>query len=115
MRKISDFEDKERRQISSEVDALASEYDTDKYDGVSMGVRGLKNDMGLCGQCKDLLFTKTQYGTQYAKCTEWKKNLNGVDLVVECTAFRRRGEMSLYDMKDIAIIIETPKRKIGII
>jgi len=113
MKKLSDLPKEEKEAISREIDVLASQYSTDFWDGEVPF--GRKIEMGLCSTCKDLRYTKTQYGTVYAQCERWDKILNGIDLVVECTAFKRQGEMSLYDMKEIAVLIDVEKRKIGIV
>ena len=112
MKKLSDLSKKEKSKISDEIDALGSKYTAGKYSGE---FSGSKVEMGLCSTCKELLFTKTQYGNTYAMCERWDKTLNGIDLVVRCGAFRKRGEMSLYDMKDIAVLIDVQQRKIGMI
>ena len=112
MKKLSDLPQEEKHKISSEIDALSSKY-TDPYEGEVL--QGVNIEMGLCSSCKELLFTKTQYGTFYARCEQWDKRLNGIDLVVECTGYRKRGEMTLFEMKDLAVLIDPPKRKIGIV
>ena len=112
MKTLSDLSKEEKTKVSKEIDAYATRF----HDRCDDEVRsGRVIEMGLCSTCKELLFTRTQYGTTYAQCERWDKQLNGLDLVVECTAFKRHGEMSLYDMKDIAILIDVEKRKIGIV
>jgi len=112
MKKLSNLPDDERRTLSDEIDSLGNQYPIAGYD-TAFG--GFKIEMGLCTNCCQLLFSKSQYGTIYARCEKWEKQLNGVDLIQECTGFARRGEMSLWDMKQIAVLIDVEKRKIGIV
>ena len=112
MKKLSSLPKEVKTTVSREIDANASIFQ-DRFDEDVRSGRVI--NMGLCSTCKELVFTRTQYGTTYAKCGEWRKQLNGVDLVVECTSFKRHGEMSLYDMKDIAVLIDVEKHKIGLV
>jgi len=112
MKRLSDLEKDERQRISHEIDSIATQYPVSSY---SAEFGGLKIDLGLCTSCTQLLYTKTEYGTTYAFCEKWECRLNGIDLVEECTGFEKNGVMSLWDMKEIAILIDVEKRKIGIV
>ena len=111
MKKLSDLGEDERTKISNEIDSLSRQYSVNSHYDFG----GIKIDMGLCTSCAQLLYTKTEYGTTFAFCDRWGSRLNGVDLVSECTGFSRNGGMSLWDMKEIAVLIDIPKRKIGIV
>lgn len=67
---------------------------------------------GLCSTCHTLKAARTQYGRTRAKCYEFDVNLYGIDPVIECTAYIRRGEMTLNHMKEIATLIDL-KRPMG--
>ena len=112
MKKLSNLPDDERRTLSDEIDSIGNQYPVNNFDAEFGGV---KVEMGLCTTCEHLLFSKTQYGTVHSRCDKWEKLLNGVDLIRECTGFSRKGEMSLWDMKQIAVLIDVEKRKIGIV
>lgn len=79
-----------------------SRYDKDLY--------------GICFDCKNLRTFRTKYGKVYAKCYEFDERLNSKDPVEECSCYSRRGEMNLYDMKEMALIIDnTKKQQVGFI
>jgi len=111
VKKLNEYNKKEKQRITSEIEAHATIFEIDEYDSTTSG--DVIIDLGLCSKCKDLLCTQTEYGTIYAQCRIWEKMLNTSNRVKHCTRFRRRGQMSLYDMQDIATIININKREIG--
>ena len=96
---------------------------------VNMGLRNLKleddsyisgngikfhgDDFGICSDCKYLYAAKTEYGTSIGKCFEMNIMLRGIDNIKECTMYGKKGSMSLDDMKEIAIIIDVNKSRVG--
>jgi len=72
-----------------------------------------RKNFGICYDCRSLMAYQTQYGRSYGKCFQFDKEMNGNDPVVKCTYYDKKGMLSLDDMKEIAIIIEVDKRKVG--
>ena len=107
MKKLSQFKDDEKRAIKDEIDAHAAVIEVDGYS--------TETNLGLCSNCKQLTCTSTEYGTTYAKCSEWEIRLNISNRIKHCNKFRQRGQMDLYEMKDIAIIIDVNKKEIGLL
>ena len=71
-------------------------------------------DFGLCNDCNASVFRMTEFGkydalcvTHHAKCIR-----SHVDKITICTNFSQKGVMSLWDMKEIAWLIEA-KRTVG--
>ena len=64
-----------------------------------------------CKDCIFLNYTETQYGQKFVSCNELSVKLNGIDPVIKCTSYKKRGEMELWEMKDIAIYIDDREKK----
>lgn len=75
---------------------------------------GLKEMIGLCSDCNNLEYCKTEFGNVHAKCEYFEIRLTGRNRIKECNKYSKRGTMSLRDAMDLAWIIdnETPN-KIG--
>lgn len=71
--------------------------------------------LGLCGQCSHLMACQTQYGKIYARCEEFKFVINGIDPITSCTLFFEHGQLSLYDMREMATYIVLKGHQIGFI
>lgn len=66
-------------------------------------------EYGLCADCANFTVTKTEFRTIRAACNAYHRQLmglNSVHQVIECTEYVKKGQMSLYDMQNIAILIE---------
>lgn len=76
----------------------------------------LKQLIGLCATCVNCHYKKTQLMDEQFLCErlEWKQTkLNTSDPVIECSAYTRRGQMTLWDMKEMATLVDPPKRQPG--
>lgn len=72
----------------------------------------LKDRLGICCDCSLLDFTRSEFGRVFAKCSKKKMRLEGKDRIVECTSYWQKGQMDLYEMYDIATLIEISKIEI---
>ncbi len=113
MQKYQDLNDRERRKFNSEIDGRASIISGDSY---IVPKNKLNWDMlGLCKDCKHLEAAKTEFGSMFARCSEFECTLRSGDKVVECTNYQKRNLLSLDDMKDLAVILDPNKKKAGFI
>jgi hypothetical protein len=113
---LDDLKSGERRKIDKEIDSGARRLGVeDDWDGFRQKDVFSKEDFGICYDCKELRACRTRYGKVLAKCYEFDITMNGTDPIMECSCYKRRGEMTLFEMKDMAIIIETNKRQAGFI
>ena len=111
-----DLESKEAEIYNKEVDlAVARLTGSDDWDGSGRGSKLYRKELGICNGCKNLRAAVTRHDKLYAYCETFEKSLNGYDEVVECTAYNARGSLSLWDMKDMAYVIEAEKRKAGFV
>ena len=113
LKKLSDFEDGEQRRISEGIEAVASSlgHDTWEANDPTYKYSELEELLGICASCKSLECCSTEFGRVFAKCGYMNIRLHGKDKMVECTNLSPRGQMSIVDMKEIAIYIDVEKEK----
>lgn len=113
MKKLNEYDITERKQIESEInafgEAMGGEWEAVSRDPIR------DDSYGLCNKCKEFLLTMSEYGGKYAYCYKWKQIFKDNRRVTECSGFEERGRMTLYDMKQIATIIEIPDKEIGFV
>ena len=102
----------EKEKISKQVDIGARLLGSDDDVG-PINFDGKK--FGLCCDCKHLKAAITKYNKSYVQCYEFEIFLNSIDPVETCNRYERRGSMTLWEMKDIATIIEPFKKQAGFI
>ena len=112
MKKIADLEKREQEDARRKVEAFASLLDVDSWTS-GAPLHNRTKDYGLCSDCTEFRHYKTEYGRGYGYCGVWEKYISTIDKIIECANYSKRGQMSLSDMQDIAIIIEIDNRKIG--
>ena len=112
-KRYSDLERKALEGIESQIDIAAAPIEDLKANSCS------NSEYGLCSTCKNFIVTRSRYRIIRALCSRYEDDhlfyLKSNEPVVECTDFKDRFEMSLYDMQRIAYIIESDTRKIGFI
>ena len=106
MKTYNDLEKKDKYKLDSIIDAAKSEsdYNYGNYDSY-----------GLCSKCSYFRVVESEFKVIIAKCEEFNIKLSTQNPVKRCTTFEKRGTMSLWDMKELAILIDIPKDKIGLI
>lgn len=71
--------------------------------------------LGLCKDCEDLQAYETEYGNIFAKCGNTKMLLKASDPITHCSMYWKTGQMTLKELKEMAILINPSERKIGFI
>jgi hypothetical protein len=72
---------------------------------------------GICGTCKEFVLIK-RMNTEHAFCN-WQCGdappirLSCTDRIIDCTKYYPRGQMSLWEMKREAMIIDIHEKKAG--
>jgi len=113
MIKLSELENEEKRNIENEVSTKASELlGTEDWEAPSSNSRVLEEQIGLCADCKNLSYCKTEFGSVLAKCETFDIRLNGQNRIKECNCHQKRGQLSLNEMYAIATIIDPAVTKI---
>lgn len=109
-------EEKERRKALRNVGINARRITGGSIHGEIEGneSRKLWSEYGLCHDCANFSAVRTEYDKTFAKCELFNKILNTNDVITSCTDYIKRGQLSLRDMKEIAIIIDpSSNKKIG--
>lgn len=114
--KISELPSEKRRAYRREMENLdSSRFESDRRRTAIGGMARF----GICAQCLHMSFAKTDFSIAWALCTRWDHaamgafRLNSKRPLQNCTEFNRRGFVSLYDMQDIAWIIDISEKKAG--
>jgi len=97
--------------IAEELGIRASVIDT-KLESVKT------NRYGLCDSCKWAFVTRSEFKILIAICDRHEGMpvpLRSDEPVTECSGYNKRGEMDLYEMAQMATIIEVPKERAGFI
>lgn len=113
MKKLNDYSETEQREIESQVDAFSSMVAGGAYDWEVAKAHVEADSYGVCNKCTNLLLTVFEYGKKYAYCDKWKKFLEENKRIKDCSSFNEKGRMSLYDMKQIAVIIDPSDKEVG--
>ena len=114
MGRYSFLKSETRELVDKEVDIGARSIGADTEYG-SAPNKFNKDKFGICYNCQHLKAAVTEYNKIYAKCYELEIYLNSLDPVIDCSEYKKRGSMTLWEMKDIATVIEVGRRKAGFI
>ena len=108
-KKLADYKDEEWEQQDSMIDAGRS-----VVEAAQKGNSRARNwQFGICADCQNFVIVESEFKVLFARCSSIKIRLNAREPVKFCSYFVQRGEMSIYDMKQIAYLIDVPKDKIG--
>lgn len=111
-KKLADLDKKEKHSIKEELDGVSSSMGMESWESYSnMGKSALKDVIGMCFNCKNLNYCKTEFLNVHAVCTEFDFRLNGQNRIIECNAHSPRGVLSLNEMYSMAYIIESNEDK----
>lgn len=118
-KKFADMDSTEFRRIGNELEAHASNLGQESYDkdwgSTEKPDTRLEETLGICASCSQLLCAESQYGNVFARCGQFDAALTGKNRIVNCTAYQKRGKLSLNEMYQMAWIIEPVKKKIGLV
>lgn len=110
--KVSDLEQDEKHKIQEELEGRSSSMGMDSWESYGSGAQtGLKELIGMCYNCKYLLYCKTEYGNVLAKCSELEMRLSGQNRITECNLHAPKYAMSLNEMYSIAWLIDADTNK----
>ena len=106
MKTYNDLEKKDQYKLDGVIDAVRS---------VEPSSPAVHNEYGLCATCEHFQIVESEFSVLIARCEEFNINLSTQNKVKYCSLFSERGTMSLWDMKEIAILIDKPKEAIGFV
>jgi len=110
-RKISEMEKTERRSVEETLDSASANLGMDSWESQGTGRNNaLKDLIGMCYNCKNLYYCRTEFGNVYAFCERYEIKLTGQNRIVECNTHAPNNSLSLQEMYSMAYLIE-PKEK----
>lgn len=111
-RKLNDLDKDERRLIEDNLDSVSSHLGMDSFESYGTNEQKMmKDQVGMCANCKHLNFCKTEFGTVHAICNHFEFKLSGQNRIVECNCHSPKNVMSLTEMYSMAYLIEPDEVK----
>lgn len=112
-RKFSDLEQSEKKYIEDELEAISSSMGMEAWEshGTNEGSL-LQNQIGMCFNCKNLNYCKTEFGTVFARCSEFEFRMNGQNRITECNLHTPKHALTLNEMYTMAYLIDPKEEKI---
>ena len=74
-----------------------------------------KQSFGKCGTCKNLQFAESEFNILFARCHLFEVMIHRREAIVNCSSYEETGTMTLYDMKQIATLIDLDRKTMGFI
>jgi len=114
MRKFNELEEDELHKLEDELDSIATGLGLNTYNTYESrnNFDSLEQAIGICSNCKNLQYCKSEFGSIFARCSEFQIKLNGKNKIIECTFHDAKGVLSLSDMQNIAILIDPSESEI---
>lgn len=111
-RKFSEIDDDERKVIADELESKSQSLGMISFESYGTDCQtGLKALLGMCHNCKNLSYCKTEFGNTHAVCNQFEFRLSGKNRITECNLHAPKNVLSLNDMYAIAWIIDVNKDK----
>lgn len=112
-KKLADLEKTEKRNIEEQLESISSSMGMDVWESYGQNGSVLMRDLiGMCYNCKNLNYCKTEFGNVYAVCTTFEFKLNGQNRITECNIHSPKGVLTLQDMYAMAYLIDPSEEKI---
>ena len=110
--KFSNVGKEERKAIENELDSKSQALGMDSFESYSSDIQtGLKALVGMCHNCKNLKYCKTEFGNVHAECGLFEFRLSGNNRITECNQHTPKNVLSLSEMYSIAWLIDTDSNK----
>jgi len=104
--KLVDLDEKVRAGVRSEIHVNSEVLGFDSYETANnIDPTKYLDKYGICPNCSHFQYLRYEYGNEMAQCYEYDVVLRGVQRVVECMAYSKRGAMTLNQMTKIAYIL----------
>ncbi|MFH1685047.1 MAG: hypothetical protein ABH983_01960 [Candidatus Micrarchaeota archaeon] len=108
--------EEEEEKAHRHVVALGEEFERRLDESSSI----VPYDLGVCTSCGNLLYLERKFGDEYeAYCVDYAiEKLHNIKIdhknpIKKCSRYNKKGEMSLWDMKGIATLIDLNKKTIA--
>ncbi len=113
-KKFSDFSEEEGQSEEDALNALADAHGLGMWDTPGLIFKeDLKSVYGICASCNNFYYCRQAYQNKRAYCNRFEILLMGKDRMIECNKYEGKGQLTLNQMKDIALYVNPSKRKVG--
>ncbi len=112
MTKFNDLNEEQRETEEDLLESKANALGLDKWESNAGNYNLLEDAVGVCAKCKNMKYCKTEFNDVLAYCKSFEIRLSGQNRVVECNEYSPRGSMSLRDMEQMAILINSSEPEI---
>jgi len=110
--KFSNVDKDQRRAIEEELESKSQSLGMDSYESYGSDAQtGMKELVGMCYNCKNLNYCKTEFGTVHAVCAMFEFKLSGRNRITECNLHSPKNVLSLNEMYSIAYLIDPDTNK----
>jgi hypothetical protein len=110
--KFSTVDRDERKAIEDELESKSQSLGMEAYEAYGNDIQtGLKTLVGMCHDCKNLNYCKTEFGTVFAICTMFEFKFSGKNRITECNIYSPKNVLSLNEMYSIAWLIDVDTNK----
>jgi hypothetical protein len=110
--KFSNVDKDQRRAIEEELDSKSQALGMDSYESYGSDAQtGLKALVGMCYNCKNLNYCRTEFGNVHAICTMFEFKFSGKNRITECNLHTPKNVLSLQEMYSIAYLIDPDTNK----
>jgi hypothetical protein len=106
--KFSTVDKDERESIEKELESKSQSLGMDSYETYGNDAQtGLKALVGMCYNCKNLNYCKTEFGNVHAICNFFDFKFSGNNRITECNLYAPKNALSLNEMYSIAWLIDS--------
>ena len=112
--KLASLTREDRLEAFEEIDAHAQPFDNAR----ETNTRPRHAEYGICATCISFFCAETEFEIQVARCTDRNTGrmiLRSDKPILRCSGYEEVGQMDLFTMKQIAWLIDPPKRTAGFI
>ncbi len=112
-RKLNDLAKEERNLIEESLDSASSALGMDSFEsyGSNEQLNKMKDEVGMCYNCKHLNYCKTEFGKVHAICNHFEFKLTGQNRITECNCHSPKNVLSLTEMYSMAYLIDPAEEK----
>jgi hypothetical protein len=105
--KFSTVDKEERKTIEDELDSKSQALGMDSFESYGNDSHtGMKALVGMCYNCKNLNYCKTEFGNVHAVCGMFDFKFSGKNRITECNLHTPKNVLSLQEMYNIAWLID---------
>jgi len=112
-KKVIDLDKNERNIIEEQLESISTSLGMDSYESYGNESNSVLKDLiGMCYNCKNLYYCKTEFSNVYAYCSIFEFKLSGQNRITECNLHSPKNVLTLQEMYSMAYLIDPAEEKI---